>query len=144
MDLGRIWSSIGGGGDLRRFRRKMRRRERREARITAPAPTPTPIPILVAVGKPGSEEEAVGAEVEGDVVESGSAESDAELPFDGDAVFEAGEFVFVLLEELDEDSLLCAVLVVEVVEESVCDVVLAGEIVVEEPSNAALGVCPGK
>ena len=96
------------------------------------------------MGRPASEEELAGAGVEGDVVESGSAGLDAELPFDGDAVLEAGEFVLVLLEELDEGPLLCVALVVEVLEESVSELVLSDERVVEEPPNAALGVCPGK
>lgn len=99
------------------------------------------MPILVPVGRPGLGEESEG---EGDVGESGLARAGAGLPFDGDAVFEAGEFVFVLLEELDEDSLVCAVLVVTVVKESASEVVLAGESAVEEASKAAPGVWPGK
>lgn len=112
--------------------------------MMAPAPAPTPMPILVLVGRPGLEEESTGPEVEGELVESGSAEAGAGLPFDGVAVFEVGDFVLALLEELDEESLVCAVPVGEVVEKSVSEVVLAGNIAVEGPSNAAPGVCPGK
>lgn len=115
--------------------------------MTAAAPTPTPIPILVPVGRPGSaEEELVRVGVGGDVVESGLAGLLDELPLDGDAVLKAGMFVFVfvLVEELGEDPVLCVVLVVGVVEESVSELALTNVIVVGEPPNAALGVCPEK
>ncbi len=102
------------------------------------------MPILAPVERPASERELAGAGVGGGVVEAGSAGLDAELPLDGDAVFEAGEFMFVVIEELDEDPVLCVALVVEVLEESTFELVLADGIVVEEAPLAALGVCPGK
>ncbi len=102
------------------------------------------MPILVPVGRPASEADLAAAGVAGDVVESGSVGLDAELPLDGDAVFDVADFMLVLVEELDEGPLFCVAPVVEVLEESTSEVRLTNVMVVEEASDAALGVCPGK